>query len=158
MATRDGNEAFPARVRRVESRSGPAFPLGSAHYAYMIYIGRSRNMPFNDLRDHPTDAAQKVADKAKGVVETARGAASSIADKLRLAAPCGKQRIKYGNHANDAAEQISEHGETGGPTDCAARARRTVGFRGGGADSVCGRLYFGKTLIRLGALMEGAHL
>jgi len=98
MATRDGNA-----------------PLGSAHYAYMIYIGRSRNMSFNDLRDHPTDAAQKVADKAKGVVETARGAASSIADKVRSVEVGGtvrKAADQMREHANDAAEQISEHGET----------------------------------------------
>jgi hypothetical protein len=120
----------------------------------MIYIGRSKNMSFNDLRDHPTDAAQKVADKAKGVVETARGAASSIADKVSSVEVGGtvrKAADQIREHANDTAEQISEHGRNGGPTDCAARARRTVGFRGGGADRVCARLYFGKTLIRLGA-------
>jgi hypothetical protein len=67
----------------------------------MIYIGRSRNMSFNDLRDHPTDAAQKVADKAKGVVETARGAASSIADKVRS--------VEVGGTVRKAADQIREH-------------------------------------------------
>jgi ElaB/YqjD/DUF883 family membrane-anchored ribosome-binding protein len=82
----------------------------------MIYIGRSRNMSFNDLRDHPTDAAQqKVANKAKGVVETARCAASSIADKVRSVEVGGtvrKAADQIREHANDAAEQISEHGET----------------------------------------------
>jgi hypothetical protein len=65
----------------------------------MIYIGKSRNMSFNDLRDHPTDAAQKVADKAKGVVETARGAASSIADKVRS--------VEIGGAVRKAADQIN---------------------------------------------------
>jgi ElaB/YqjD/DUF883 family membrane-anchored ribosome-binding protein len=75
----------------------------------------SASVSLNDLRDHPTDAAQKVADKAKGVVETARGAASSIADKVRSVEVGGtvrKAADQMREHANDAAEQMSEHGET----------------------------------------------
>jgi hypothetical protein len=52
-----------------------------------------------DLRDYPTDAADKVADKAKGPAQPASGAASSVAHKVEPVAsgktgPKAADRVK----------------------------------------------------------------
>jgi ElaB/YqjD/DUF883 family membrane-anchored ribosome-binding protein len=71
-------------------------------------------MPSNDLKDHPTDAAQKVADKAKGAAETVSSAALSIADKAKsgeFGETARKAADQVRARAKDTAEQISEEGD-----------------------------------------------
>jgi ElaB/YqjD/DUF883 family membrane-anchored ribosome-binding protein len=71
-------------------------------------------MSFNDLKDHPADAAQKVADKAKGAAESASSAASSIADKVKsgeFGDTARKAADQVRARAKDTAGQISEEGE-----------------------------------------------
>ena len=50
-----------------------------------------------DLRDYPTDAAGKVADRAKGPAQPTSGAASSVAHKVEPVAS-GKTASKTAGH------------------------------------------------------------
>jgi ElaB/YqjD/DUF883 family membrane-anchored ribosome-binding protein len=71
-------------------------------------------MSFNDLEDHPTDTAQKVADTAKGAAETVSSAALSVADKVKsgeFGETARKAADQVRARAKDMAEQISEERE-----------------------------------------------
>jgi ElaB/YqjD/DUF883 family membrane-anchored ribosome-binding protein len=71
-------------------------------------------MSFSDLKAHSTDAAQKVADKAKDAAETLSSTASSIADKAKsgeFGETARKAADQVRARAKDMAEQISEERE-----------------------------------------------